>query len=176
MSALVAFRNAKCKGVMSKALLLLGTLVSLGAFALAQTLPTTTLHTPQKGGYLNAASNSVTERRTFQLGGKEYRTRLSLEETALGPEWESPSPLPLSLAKVEEIARSELRKLVTDEPRWMVTDFHLGRFERRSNWYYAVTLKPDVEVAGVRADSFIALVDFSGKPARIWCAETGKAP
>ena len=152
---------------MSKRLLLLVALVCLAALALGQALPPTTHPTPQKWIVLGDAPGREMQKRTFHLQATEYLSVLYVEKSALGPEWESPSPLPLTLTKVEEIARGELRKLVTDEPRWLVTDFHLGRFERSANWYYAVTLKPDVEVAGVEPDSFVALVDFSGKPGRI---------
>jgi hypothetical protein len=158
---------------MTKRPFFIGGLVCLSAFALAQTLPPTTHPTPQKW-IAGDLSKWEREQRTFRLEGKDYLTLLYLEETALGPEWESPSPLPIGLDKAEEIARSELRKLVADEPHWMVTDFHVGRFQRRANWYYAVTLKPDVEVQGVKPDSFVALVDFSGKPGRIAQIESNK--
>ena len=100
---------------------------------------------------------------------------LVLEDTALGPEWEPSSPLPIDLAKAEEIARTELRKLAPDESRWVATDFEISRFGRRANWYYAVTLKPQFEFTGVRSDTFTVLVDFSGKAGRI-ARHVGKRP
>ena len=82
----------------------------------------------------------------------------------MGPEWESSSPLPIGFAKAEEIARGELRKLVADESNWVVTEFQIARFGRRPNWYYAVTLAPEMEAVGLRHRSVTLLVDFSGKP------------
>jgi hypothetical protein len=83
-------------------------------------------------------------------------------------------------AKVEEIARTELRKLAQDEPNWMVTDFRVSRFERSPGWYYAITLRPEIgrvtlkpaiALLEERPQSYTPLVDFSGKPGKTgWLA------
>ena len=78
-------------------------------------------------------------------------------------------------AKVEEIVRTELRKLVQDEPNWLVTDFRVSRFERSPGWYYAITLKPEIEritltpaikLVNEPPQSYTLLVDFSGTPGK----------
>jgi hypothetical protein len=103
-----------------------------------------------------------------------------LEDSGVSADWQPPAPLPLGWAKVEEIARTELRKLVQDEPNWLVTDFRVSRFERSPGWYYAITLKPEIEritlspaitLLEERPQSYTLLVDFSGKPGKTgWLA------
>lgn len=148
-------------------LLLFGGLAFCAAAMLAQTLPSTTFPPAERSGYRGIYGGDrpqwEAERRRFYLGGREYLCGIYPEKNTLGPKWESSSPLPIGLAKAEEIARSELRKLVAEEPRWVVTDFQISRFGHRPNWYYAVTLKPELEAVGVRSESFTVLVDFSGK-------------
>ena len=152
-------------------LLLFGGLTFCGAAILAQTfqrtLPPDLPSLNRSGIYGLDRSNVEVERRTFYLGGREYLSALYREAPTLGPEWESSSSLPIGLAKAEEIARIELRKLVGEESKWVVTDFQISRFGHRRNWYYAVTLKPEMEAVGVRSESFTVLVDFLGKPGRI---------
>ena len=159
---------------MNKNLFSLGCLLALSALTLGQTLPRT-LPSVQKQGYLGPSLKWETGKRMFHVEGKDYFSVLALEQTALGPDWEAPAPLPLTLAKVEQIARVELRKLVTDEARWVVIEFEIARFHRSPNWYYAVTLKPDVEIQGVRPDSFVALVDFAGNAGRIFRSGANRA-
>ena len=100
--------------------------------------------------------------RTSYVGGREYLSML--KETRVRPEWEPSAPLPLNLAKVEEVARTELRKLGPDDSWWIITEYQISRFGRGTNWYYAVTLKPEIQVVGLRPESFTLLVDFSGNP------------
>ena len=145
-------------------LLLCATAFSVAAM-LAQTLPSTLPNLGKRGYIMPSQPAHQTARRSSYVGGKEYLC--ILEEERVGPEWESSGPLPVALAKVEKITRTELRKLAADEPRWLVTDFQISRFGRGPNWYYVITLKPDVEVAGLRAEVFTLLVDFSGKPGRV---------
>ena len=103
--------------------------------------------------------------RSSYVGGKVYLS--TLKETRVPPGWEPSAPLPLSLAKVEEVARTELRKLGADELWWFVTDFQICRFGRGTNWYCAVTLKPELQPVGERPESFTLLVDLSGNPGLI---------
>ena len=145
----------------SKALLFCG-LTFGSAVLLAQTLPSTLLNLGKRQFIVLSNAAHQTVRRTSYLGGKEYVC--TLEETNVSPDWESSAPLPVALAKIEEVTRTELRKFVADEPKWLVTDFQVSRFGRGPNWYYVIALKPDVEVAGVRPESFTFLMDFSGKP------------
>jgi hypothetical protein len=59
----------------------------------------------------------------FQLDGQRYLARIAREAVLAGPAWDTFKPLPLSFAGVEEVARIELRKLVTDERTWRVKSF-----------------------------------------------------
>jgi hypothetical protein len=124
--------------------------------------------------YLGGSSNrpQVATQSSY-IGGREYLC--FLEDSGGSADWQPPAPLPLGWPKVEEIARTELRKLVQDEPNWLVTDFRVSRFERGPGWYYAITLKPQIELTTMipatelvkkRPQSYTLLVDFSGKPGR----------
>jgi len=145
---------------------------------LAQTLPST-LPPREHGSYSGGSSNcSQVARQSSCIGGREYLC--FLEDSGVSADWQPPAPLPLGWAKVEEIARTELRKLVQDEPNWLVTDFRVSRFERSPGWYYAITLKPEIERVTLtpaitlleeRPQFYTLLVDFSGKPGRTgWLA------
>ena len=113
-----------------------------------------------------AGKRTVLHGRPFHIGGKEYVSALAeTERSASG--WTSSSPLPISLATVEGIARAELRKPVTDESRWQLADIHISRFGAGPTWYFAVTLEPDVQLVGVPPDSFTLLIDFTGTSGQI---------
>jgi hypothetical protein len=90
-----------------------------------------------------------------------------LEQAAVGGEWESSAPLPITLSAAEKLARVELAKIVTDESGWIATDFQISRFGAGPSWYYSVTLKPTLQLSGERPEAFTVLVDFSGKPGRV---------
>ena len=135
------------------------------AVVLAQTLPPT-LPTPNKQGYDGGAPRVGPVRRTSQIDGKEYVS--ILEQPAVSPDWESSTPLPITLSAAEKLARAELAKVVADESGWITTDFQISRFGAGPSWYYSVTLKPALQLSGERAESFTILVDFSGKPGRVW--------
>jgi hypothetical protein len=146
-------------------LLLFGTLALSTGLMLAQDLPSALppSQLPRYAGGSHSGPEMVT--RTSYVGGKAYLSML--KETRVRPEWESSAPLPLSLSKVEEVARTELCKLGADELWWFVTDFQICRFGRGTNWYYAVTLKPELQPVGERPESFTLLVDLSGNPGSI---------
>ena len=57
----------------------------------------------------------------------------------------------------------------------LITDFRVSRFERGPGWYYAITLKPEIEritltpaikLVNEPPQSYTLLVDFSGKPGK----------
>jgi len=123
-------------------LILIGSVLSCAAVLLAQTLPSTL---PREHKYYLGGSSSRPQpaSQTSCVGGKVYCCYL--EDSGASADWQPPAPLPLGWAKVEEIARTELRKLVQDEPNWLVTDFRVSRYERSPGWYYAITLKPEIE-------------------------------
>ena len=143
-------------------LLLFGTLTISAGLMLAQNVPSTLppRELPRYAGGSRPGPEVVT--RTSYVAGKEYLSML--KEAGVRAKWESSAPLPLNLAKVEEIARAELRKLGPDDSWWVVTEYQISRFGRGTNWYYAVTLKPKIQVVGLRPESFTLLVDFSGNP------------
>jgi len=159
-------------------LLLFGGLVFGAGVVLAQTFPRTLpADLPSvKGTGIHGVARPQweAERRYFYLSGGEYLSAIYPERNALGPEWESSAPLPIGLAKAEETARRELRKLVDKESSWVVTDFQISRFGLRSNWYYVITFKPEMGAVSVRPESFTVLVDFSGKPGLIGRIAGGK--
>ena len=125
-------------------LLIIGSALSCAVVLLAQTLPSTL--PLEHRSYLGGSSNrSQVARQSSCIGGKVYCCYL--KDSGVSADWQPPAPLPLGWAKVEEIARTELRKLVQDEPNWLVTDFRVSRFERSPGWYYAITFKPEIEPA-----------------------------
>jgi len=65
---------------------------------------------------------------TFPLDHESYVATISSEARLSGPSWEASSPLPLTFAAVEELARKELRKVVTDEPLWEVAALRRGHY------------------------------------------------
>ena len=107
--------------------------------------------------------------RAFHIGGKQYRSTIDLEKAIAGPPWNPSSPLPISLARLEQIARTELDKLVGDESKWQVVDFQISRAAGGRHWYIAVTLEPAVQVVAesLPRDSFTALIDLYGRPGNI---------
>ena len=132
----------------------------------SQTLPSTLPSTGSRY-YGVSSTSSAGETWLFQIAGKHYRAKISLPEVTAGPDWRPSMPLPLSLAKAEEIARAELRKLGVDDWGWDITDLHLKRL-RGSNqpqWYFIVGLAPVPVVGNTAApgDSFFAVISLSGK-------------
>jgi len=153
-------------------------LVCLAVLAIAQTPPPTLPpgSLPKVGIGPSVGKRPAIETRTFFLGGKQYRSILNGPAPSSGGGWTSASPLPIGLAKAEEIARAQLGKFVTDESSWQVSDFHIGRFADQPNWYFSVTLDPVVQVVGgeLPPDSFTVLLDFAGTPGKIWRVESQK--
>ena len=162
-------------------LLLIGSALCCAAVLLAQTLPSA-LPSVEHRSYFGGSSNHPrVARQSSCIGGREYLC--FLEDSGVSADWQPPAPLPLGWAKVEEIARIELRKLVQDESKWLVTDFRLSRFERGPGWYYAITLKPEIELIALtsaialvneRPQSYTLLVDFSGTPGKTGSLGTPK--
>ena len=156
--------------------LVLVSLVCLAVLAIAQTPPPTLppRSLPKIGMGPRVGKRPAIERRTFFVGGKQFRSILNGPGPSSDAGWTSASPLPIGLAKAEEIARAQLRTFVTDESAWQVSDFHIGRFADQPNWYFSVTLEPAVQVVGggLPPDSFTVLLDFAGTPGKIWRVES----
>ena len=131
---------------------------------LAQELPRT-LPLANKSGYYVPPSRREPLRRAFFVNGKRYVSLLA--QPSNSRDWESSSPLPIALSAAEQTARIELGKIAPDQADWIVTDFQISRFDESQGWYYAVTLKPILQLSGARPDAFTVLLDFSGTPGRI---------
>jgi hypothetical protein len=150
-------------------LLIIGGTFLCGALICAQTLPSTVPlaareHQPRAPIDLNEGFGWV-----FNLNGKKYEARISRDQIASGPEWSPSVSLPLNFAKAEEIARTELRKLVSYDSAWEVTELNLRRLDREteSKWYYIVKLMPKVRDRNVISDSFVMPIGFSGAAGRV---------
>lgn len=162
---------------MNKALSLLTGLgvLSAATVLLSQTLPSTL---PSKGPkiYRGSSAEYAGEMWLFHVGDKHYRARITKEEISSGPSWRPTMPMPLSLAKVEEISRAELRKLGVDDGDWEMTDLHLKRLRGNDQpkWYYVVRLAPRLGDDNAASDSFFVVISFSGKPGVVEADPTPK--
>ena len=100
----------------------------------------------------------------FSVNGQKFQAKITHEQIYDSPEWTPASSLPLTFAKAEEIARSELRKLVKDDSTWELTELSLRRLaeDDGSKWYYVVKLMPKRRGPGEIPDSFYLPISFSG--------------
>jgi len=157
-------------------LLLLAGVAFCAALIFAQTLPPT-VPSKHEGG-LRMESRTEVARRAFQLQGAEYLSTMSLGQAKSGHSWEPSSPLPLSLDQAEEIARKELRKLVSDEIRWQFAEFSISRLHGADGpiWYFAMTLKPVPAMGEVTSDFFTVLINASGESGPIGHLQRAKKP
>ena len=105
----------------------------------------------------------------FTVDGTSYIARMEREAVVSGISWDPAKPLPLSFARAERIARTELRKLTSDEPAWEVGSFQLERLKHTQQWYYVVGFHPPAK--GHKDSHAYVLVDASGKAGTI---ETGQ--
>ena len=127
-------------------------------------------------------SSSRPEIRIFYINHVQYRARISEQALLSGPDWTPSKPLPMEFAKVEAIARQELRKLVADASNWEVTGFHLRSVQlstpdinnlqlRVTKWYFQVEMKPlpglHLEGAELHSASFWVFIDLSGQAGKI---------
>ncbi|HZR18350.1 MAG TPA: hypothetical protein VFE51_13740 [Verrucomicrobiae bacterium] len=105
----------------------------------------------------------------FSVNGKKYSANLSREQISAGPGWSPDSPLPLTLAKAEQMARVDLRKLVGDDAAWEVTELSLQRLrdETEPKWYYLVKLMPKHRETNVISDLFVFPISLSGEPGQV---------
>lgn len=101
----------------------------------------------------------------FTVDGTSYLTRLEREAVVSGVPWNTAKALPMSFAKAEQIARAELRKLVSDEPAWEVHSFQLHRLKHTQHWYYSVEFSPPAQ--GHKDSYAYVLLDASGKAGSI---------
>jgi hypothetical protein len=122
------------------------------------------------GGFLGFQRSSPPQRKAFQINGIEYATWIAGDSLEASPDWTSAQPLPIGFAQLEEVARKELARLVTNDTPWSVTSFQLHSTAGRQSlkWYFLVEMKPFWESGSVETnqnhDSFWIGVDLSGKP------------
>jgi hypothetical protein len=146
-------------------------LLSLGCLAvitLAQTAPPSLPPRSQPKILVGTRHLTAPEVRTFFIGAKEYRSFLAAPKGA-ATKWTPKSSLPIDLAQAEQIARTELAKLVIDPSTWQASDFQIKQFADQASWYMTVTLEPERQVVAdqLPTTSFIVLIDFSGVPGRV---------
>jgi hypothetical protein len=146
-------------------LILVGIAALCAAAVVAQTLRPDLPHKSGEG-YMGR-SHSDPAKRVFQFQGKAYLSLLEQPRAKADRDWQPSAPLPISLAKAEEIGRAELRKFVKEDAHWPVAEISISRFRGSIDWYYAVTFSPEVYLESEPRDSFVVLVDFSGKPGLI---------
>jgi len=119
-----------------------------------------------------AGSDLQVERKSFPLDGYTYVATLNHEPVMAGPSWEASSPPPLTFDIVERAARKELRKLMSDEPSWVVFTFELhhmlGAGRGTGKWYYAVEFRPPlVDGKFTHNGLFYVFIDASGNPGTV---------
>ena len=146
-------------------LLVTGGVALCAALALGQTLPPTL---PSRPSGFTALAPQL-EVWSFDLQGKGYSATLSRAQVSASPEWTPSALLPLTPAKAEQIARSELRKLISDDSTWVVEEFMLRRFRgaARGRWIYVLGFKPVDGTTNATSDRFVLPMSFSGEPAQI---------
>jgi hypothetical protein len=105
----------------------------------------------------------------FWVNGKQYAAKLSRDEIISAPDWSPSSSLPFTLAKAEQIARAELRKLVSNDSTWEVTEVSLQRLreEVQPKWYYLIKFMPKNRESNVIPDLFVFPISLSGEPGHI---------
>jgi hypothetical protein len=147
-------------------LLLTGGFALCAALVLGQTLPPAV---PSRPGHGIKYLAPEVEAWGFVLHGKTYSAMLSRAQVSASPEWTPSAPLPMTPVKAEEIARVELRKLVSDDSTWVVEEFGLRRFrgEAQGKWIYVVKLKSEDGPTSAATDRFVLPISFSGEPAQV---------
>jgi len=152
----------------TRPLLIIGAISLCAALLFAQTLPST-LPLATREHQRPSPNGGQGFGWQFNLNGKKYEAKITREQIEAGPKWTPSAPLPLSLAKAEEIARDELRKLVSDDATWELTEFNLRCLNDQTEpkWYYVVKLKHKMQDRGVMPDLFILPISFSGELGRI---------
>ena len=174
-------------GYMKNSLLVAAILLALtGALAISQSLPST-LPSRNREYYLGGPAQRQERSWVFNIADKSYRAEITHDEVRLGPDWKPPMPLPLSLARAEEIARAELKKLVDDSASWEVTGLQLKRipdydqpllttpslrgtgleFQRslagdQAKWFYLIGMEPRQGSLRQKHDYFLVAMNLSG--------------
>lgn len=106
---------------------------------------------------------------SFHIDGMPHSAKIEHSAILATKPWDPSKPLPLSLGEVEQVARKELRKLVSNDKSWEVVGFDITRLEtlpNTPNWYYTVHFRSTVPRGGSITNGFDyapVLVDFGGK-------------
>ncbi len=126
-----------------------------------------------QGKIVGVQSSAQPQRKEFHISGLEYATWIKGESIESSPDWTPSQPAPLGFGQLEEIARQELAKIVTNDAPWSVTSFQLHSTPGRQalKWYFLVEMtpfwEPGPEGKNEDHDSFWVGIDFSGKPGSI---------
>jgi hypothetical protein len=144
-------------------LLVIGSMAFCAALLAGQSPPPTLLGPLPKIQQVHARGDNA-EFHTFEFDGQQYRVQLSHSDILSGPEWNPSLPLPLSFAKVEGIARQQLRKLGAEDEALPVTGFEVRRLlgVAEPRWYYAVTFRSALDIRGEAFDRVTLLVSLGG--------------
>ena len=148
-------------------LLITGTVCFSAAITFAQNLPSTLPLATREHQPRGSEPGGVGF--VFNLEGKQYEAKITLDQIETSPEWTFSEPLPVTPKKAEELARVQLRKLINDDSAWEVTEFNLRRFgnEEQAKWYCTVKLMPKLRIPGVIPDMCIVPICLSGEVGRI---------
>src|SRR6185369_7831812 len=95
-------------------------------------------------GIVSGEAIALPPKTAFHIDRIEYATWIIGNAIESSPDWTPTQPAPLGFAQLEEIARRELAKILTNDAPWSVTSFQLlstpGR--QRLKWYFLVEMKP----------------------------------
>jgi hypothetical protein len=153
-----------------KLLWVIGGAAFCAALVLGQNLPPTVPALRTQGFYQPTPKPETgAEARKFEFDGKGYRCLLLDRDILSGPDWNPGATLPISFAKVEEIARGQLQTVGAEDSALQLTDFQLNRLldKGETKWYWAVTFRSLLDMRGAPFDRVTVLVTLGGNPGKI---------
>jgi hypothetical protein len=105
----------------------------------------------------------------FTSAGTNIWAALFQRDIEASPEWNPSQAPPVSLGGIEATARTQLRKLVTDDSYWETSNIQLNRLSQGvdQRWYYAVAFIPVVRASDLPHDDIVILLTIDGKPGTI---------
>lgn len=147
-------------------------LTMVAVSALAQAPKRSTPDTQEAGSASKQAAGHAPNVWTSYADGKEYESTVDKEAVMSSPAWNPSQPLPITLDKVLEIAKGELRKTVKDHAKWDLTSITAERLlgTEPQRWYFVVhfaQLEVSEATKGDRHPSMYFLVDAAGKPGKM---------
>lgn len=130
---------------------------------------------------VNAGGQNIAEKPQLSWGGSRghrfmlnaipYMTQITSEAIEAGPAWQLEEPPPLKFVTVVATARKQLKELTEDEANWNLDEVGITKVSTHATkWYYTIEFTKDV--AGQSRKTVTLLVDFSGKPGKVWVDAT----